>query len=140
MTVPSNDDRLMATIAHASVIIFGPGILVGLLIWLTKKERDSFASRQGLQATIYQLLGMVVIMALWFLWGIFYALSWIPLVQNPEQYNDAPPPIFWIGLASMVVPLLGMVFWTLYGLWGALKCYRGDDFRYAVIGKILKLD
>jgi uncharacterized Tic20 family protein len=136
-TNPSREECLMASIAHASVIIFGPGILVGVLIWLTQKEKSSFASGQGLQATIYQLLGMIVIMALWIVWGIFYALTWIPLMQTPEQFEDAPPPIFWIGLASMVVPLIVMLAWALYGLWGALKTLRGRDFRYVLIGNLL---
>lgn len=136
-TNPSREERLMASIAHASVVIFGPGILVGVLIWLTQKEKAPFASKQGLQATVYQLLGMIVIMALWIVWGIFYALTWIPIMQNLEQFEAAPPPIFWIGLASMVVPLIVMLAWALYGLWGALKSLRGHDFRYALIGKLL---
>ena len=133
----SREECLMAAIAHASVVIFGPGILVGVFIWITQKERASFASRQGLQAALYQLLGMVVIMALWIVWGIFYALTWIPIVQNPEQFEDAPPPIFWIGMASMVVPFMVMLAWALYGFWGALKSLRGHDFRYVFIGNLL---
>jgi len=136
-TNPSREECLMAAIAHASVIVFGPGILVGVVIWLTQKEKSPYASRQGLQATLYQLLGMIVITALWTVWGIFYALTWIPIVQNPEQFEDTPPPIFWIGLASMVVPLMFMLAWALYGLWGALKSLRGHDFRYALIGNLL---
>lgn len=136
-TNPSREECLMASIAHASVVVFGPGILVGVLIWLTQKEKAPFASRQGLQATVYQLLGMIVIMALWVVWGIFYALTWIPIMQNLEQFEAAPPPIFWIGLASMVVPLMVMLVWALYGLWGALKSLRGHDFRYVLIGKLL---
>jgi len=141
--MPSNvtgEDRLMASIAHASVVIFGPGILVGLLIWLSQKEKASYASQQGLQATVYQAVGMVVIMALWFLWGIFYALTWIPLIQNPNQFEEAPPPIFWIGLASMAIPFFAMLVWALYGLWGAYKTLRGQEFRYVVIGNLLSED
>jgi uncharacterized Tic20 family protein len=130
----------MASIAHASVVIFGPGILVGLLIWLSQKEKASYASQQGLQATVYQAVGMVVIMALWFLWGIFYALTWIPLIQNPNQFEEAPPPIFWIGLASMAIPFFAMLVWALYGLWGAYKTLRGQEFRYVVIGNLLSED
>jgi len=136
-TNPSREERLMASIAHASVVIFGPGILVGVLIWLTQKDKAPFASKQGLQATVYQLLGMIVIMALWIVWGIFYALTWIPIMQNLEQFEAAPPPIFWIGLASMVVPLIVMLAWALYGLWGALKSLRGHDFSYVLMGKLL---
>jgi uncharacterized Tic20 family protein len=135
---PSREEYLMAAIAHASVVIFGPGVLVGVVIWLTQKEKAAFASGQALQAAVFQLLGMIFIMALWVIWSIFYALTFIPLVQNPEQYENAPPPLFWIGMASMVIPLIGMLAWVLYGLWGAVKTFRGHDFRYVLIGNLLR--
>lgn len=136
-TTPSPEDRLMAAFAHASVVVFGPGILVGVLIWLTQKEKAAYASWQALQAAIYQLIGMIVTMALWTIWGIFYALTWIPFLQNPELLEGPPPPIFWIGMISMVVPLITMFFWTIYGLWGALRSFQGRNFLYALIGKFL---
>jgi uncharacterized Tic20 family protein len=140
LTHHSSEERLMASIAHASVVVFGPGILIGILIWLTQKEKSPYASDQGLQAAVYQLIGMIVIMAMWFIWGIFYALTWIPLIQDMEKFEDAPPPIFWIGLASMIVPFLVMFLWAVYGLWGALRTLRGRDFRYAILWKLLQSD
>ena len=137
---PSRDECILAALAHASAVVFGSGILVGVLIWLTQKEKAYFAARQGLQAAVFQLIGMVVIMALWMLWGIFYALTFIPLIQDPEQFEAAPPPIFWIGLASMVIPFIAMLFWALYGLWGAYRTFRGQDFRYVLIGKLLETE
>ena len=35
---PSREECLMASVAHASVVVFGPGIMVGVLIWLTQKN------------------------------------------------------------------------------------------------------
>jgi uncharacterized Tic20 family protein len=134
---PSADERLMAVLAHGSVVLSGPRILVGVLVWLTQRERSAYASRQGLQAAVYQLLGMVVIVGLWFLWGIFYAIAMLPMLREPDRYQDAPPPIFWAGMIAMVVPLLLMVAWGLYGLWGAWRCLRGRDFRYALLGNRL---
>jgi hypothetical protein len=37
----------------------------------------------------------------------------------------------------MAIPMVLMVIWGLYGLWGALRCWRGEEFRYAVLGKKL---
>jgi uncharacterized Tic20 family protein len=133
----STEERLMAAVAHASVIVFGTGILVGVIIWITQKEKNPYASWQGLQATVYQLIGMIVVMALWVLWGIFYAITFIPIMQYPEIYSDAPPTIFWVGTASMVIPLFVMFIWMLYGLWGAFKTFRGQDFRYVIIGSLI---
>ena len=134
---PSSEERLMAAIAHAAVVVFGPGILVGVFIWLTQKEKAAYASNQGLQAAVFQLVGMILTMVMWVAWGIFYALTWIPFVQNPELLDGPPPPIFWIGMISMVVPLLVMLAWSLYGLWGALQAFRGRDFHYPLIGNLL---
>jgi uncharacterized Tic20 family protein len=136
-TIPSSEERLMATISHAAVVVFGPGILVGVFVWLTQKEKATYASKQGLQAAVFQLVGMILTMGMWVLWGIFYALTWIPFVNNPELLDGPPPPIFWIGMISMVVPLLVMLAWSLYGLWGAVQAFRGQDFRYILIGKLL---
>ena len=136
-TNPSSEERLMAAISHAAVVVFGPGILVGVFIWLTQKEKAVYASKQGLQAAVFQLVGMILTMGMWVLWGIFYALTWIPFVNNPELLDGPPPPIFWIGMISMVVPLLVMLAWSLYGLWGAVQAFRGQDFRYMLIGKLL---
>jgi uncharacterized Tic20 family protein len=139
-TSVAGEERLLAAIAHASVVASGLGILIGVLIWLTQREKSAFAARQGLQAAVYQLLGLIAIVAIWFLWGIFYALTFIPLIRAPHLYPDAPPPIFWVGMGSMVIPLIVMAIWGLYGLWGALQSWRGRDFKYLVVGNLLPKD
>jgi uncharacterized Tic20 family protein len=138
-SMPTMEERLMAALSHAAVIVSGPGILVGVIIWLTQREKSSYASRQGLQAVVYQLLGFLAIIILWFLWGFFYFLTFIPLILNPDQFQDAPPPIFWVGMGAMVIPLAFMVVWALYGLWGAWMTLQGRDFNYAFIGKKIQI-
>lgn len=132
------EERLMAALSHAAVIVSGPGILVGVIIWLTQREKSPYASRQGLQAAVYQLLGMILIIVLWLLWGIFYFISFIPLILSADQYQNAPPPIFFVGLGAMIIPLAFMFVWGLYGLWGALMTLQGRDFNYAFIGRLLQ--
>lgn len=133
----SHESRLMAAIAHASVVVTGPGVIVGVLIWLTQKERSAYASRQAMQAAIYQLSGMVVIVFSWILWTVFFSIALIPIFQHPEIYEESPPPVFWISMVSMLIPLAIMVAWWIYGLWGAYKCWRGVPFRYVLIGRML---
>ncbi|MBN1312694.1 MAG: hypothetical protein JXB30_14860, partial [Anaerolineae bacterium] len=86
----------------------------------------------ALQAAVYQLITLLITIGVWIVWTIFYILSFIPLFQLPE--GDPPPPIFWIGIGSMVIPLAIMLVFGLYGLWGALKTWQSKDFRYVVIG------
>ena len=130
-----SDERLMAAIAHGSVVVTGPGIVVGVLIWLTQKEKSPYAAAQAMQAAVYQLLGTIAVVALWIAYSIFVTIACIPIFQNPAQYENTLPPLFWPSMASMVIPFAVMVVWWLYGLWGALQCWRGEEFRYAFIGK-----
>ena len=134
----SQEERLLAALAHAAIITGMIAPIAGLLIYITQKEKSAYAARQGLQAAIYQLFGLLVMILAWACWGMFYAVSLIPLMANANQYNDAPPPIFWIGLGSMVCPFIVMAIWGLYGLWGAIRAWTGADFRYLVIGQMVE--
>lgn len=136
----SLEERQMAAIAHGSVIVTGPGIIVGVLIWLTQKEKSPYAAAQAMQAAVYQLLGMIAIVILWIAYSIFVLIATLPIMQHPAQYEDTLPPLFWVSMASMLIPFVIMGVWWLYGLWGALQCWRGKDFRYALIGKRLLTD
>lgn len=130
------EERLLAALAHGSVVAQGLGLLAGVLIYVTQREKSRFAAFQALQAAVYQLIALIVVMGAWLLWGVFYALSMIPLISMPE--SAAPPPIFWIGLGSMVLPIALMVLIGLYGLWAALRAWQGREFRYALIGTWLE--
>lgn len=134
----SQEERLLAALAHAAIITGMIAPVAGLLIYITQKEKSAYAARQGMQAAIYQLLGLLVMILAWSCWGVFYAISLIPLMTNPDQYNDAPPPIFWIGMGSMICPFIVMAIWGLYGLWGMVRAWVGADFRYFVIGQMVE--
>jgi hypothetical protein len=132
------EDRLLAALAHAAIITGMIAPIAGLLIYITQKEKAAYAAQQGLQAAIYQLLGLLVMILAWACWGVFYTISLVPLMANADKYNDAPPPIFWIGLGSMICPFIVMAIWGLYGLWGAVRAWMGADFRYLVIGQLVE--
>jgi uncharacterized Tic20 family protein len=134
----SQEERLLAALAHAAIITGMIAPVAGLLIYITQKEKSAYAAGQGLQAAIYQLAGLLMMILAWSCWGIFYAISLIPLMANADKYSDAPPPIFWLGLGSMICPFIVMAIWGLYGLWGAVRAWTGADFRYLVIGQMVE--
>ena len=134
----TQEERLLAALSHAAIVMNMMGPVVGVLIYITQKEKSAYAARQGLQAALYQILGTIVIIMLWLCWGVLYTLSFIPLMTNANAYNDAPPPIFWVGLGSMICPLIIMVLWVLYGLYGAVRAWTGVEFRYAFVGQLLE--
>lgn len=142
-SVPSLSERRLAAFAHASILLgpfsnFVGGTLIALVIWITQRQKSTFVRRQALQSLVVQLIFLVVTILMWVLWTIFYLFSLIPLFTQPDLYNDAPPPLFWIGLGSMIIPCGLTVLLPLIGLWPALRTYQGHDFRYPWLGDWLE--
>ncbi len=138
MEKPTRDERIMAALAHGSIIVSGLGIVVGAIIWLQQREKSEFAARQALQAVLYQFATLVLSFVGWGCWGCFYALTFIPLITEAEKYADAPPPIFWVGLFSMFLPMILMALMSLYGIIGAVLVLTGRDFEYLILGRMTK--
>lgn len=131
----TTENRLLAAITHLSVIVQGTGILLGVFIYVSQREKSRYVAFQALQAAIFQLIHLVITIALWLLWGVLYGLSMIPLIMQAEANPDAAPPaIFWISMILMIVPLFYMVITGLYGLWGGWRAWQGKDFKYLLIG------
>jgi uncharacterized Tic20 family protein len=131
-------------LAHGSVLLglftngIG-GIVAALVIWVLQKEKSAYAAGQALQALVYQSVTFMITMLGWCCWGIVYtALILIPLASNPGAYDAAPPAGMWVGLGLMVIPFAIWGLTILYGLIGAVRCYGGHDFRYAIIGNWLR--
>jgi hypothetical protein len=129
----------LAALAHGSIVAQAIGMIVGILVYLTQREKSRYVAFQSLQADVYQLLNFTIILGLWLVWEIFYGMSIFPFIQmtnaNP---NASPPSIFWIALISVIIPLLYTVLITFYGLWDGLQTWLGKDFRYMLIGAWLE--
>jgi uncharacterized Tic20 family protein len=137
------DEKTLAALAHGSIVIglmtngMG-GIIAALVIWLVQKEKSAYVAAQALQSLIYQAITFLVTMIAWCCWVVLYmALIFVPLLSNPGAYEAAPPAGLWVGLALMIVPfgIWGLI--ILYGLYGAVRCLGGHDFKYAIIGNWL---
>jgi hypothetical protein len=137
----SRDKRGLAALAHGSILLgfFSNGIggiIAALVIWLTQREKSAYVAGQALQALVYQAVTFVVIMLAWCCWGALWMLMiLLPLFANPSAYETAVPAGFWVGLLLMVVPLGIWAIAILYGLWGAMRCFGGHDFKYVLIGR-----
>lgn len=131
-----NESRLLAGIAHATAITQGIGILVAIIIYRHLREKSPRYAFQALQSAAYQLFSLGVVILSWMLWFVFYLLSFIPMMDLGP--SDAPPPIFWVALGSMLIPFFIMVVLSIYGLVGAVKTWRGKEFSYALIGRLVE--
>ena len=138
---PSNDERMLAALAHASIVanVFNlAGMFAAMLIWATQRERSTYVRGHALQALLYQGLALVAGLALAGCWGLCLLVSLLPAAVRPDLYRTSPPNSFWIALLSLIVPLGFGVAATLYGLYGAYQTYRGKPFRYPIAGRVAR--
>lgn len=134
----TDEERMLAAVSHAAILTGAVAPLVSLFVYINQKEKSAFAAGQALQALAYQLAAILLLIMAWGCWGIFYVLSFLPLIADPYQYQAGPPPSFWLGLGSMVCPFIVMGLLGVYGLYGAVRAWQGADFRYLVLGKLVK--
>lgn len=123
----SRNERLGSAIAHASLLVVGIPATVLLLdlpwsllfcpvlpymIGRSFRRRGmTWGAYQGMQASVVQLLILVVAMMAWLTSGL-QSLS--------------------------VLFIAGGFFLSLYTLWGALDTWLGDDFQYIGISRLLE--
>lgn len=142
-TMLTQDEKTLAGLAHGSILlgIFTSGmggIIAALVIWLLQREKSAYVAVQALQSLVYQAVTFLLTMLAWCCWGVLWtALILIPLLGNPAVYDVNPPAGLWVGLFLMIVPFGIWGLTILYGLYGAVRCLGGHDFKYAVIGNWL---
>jgi len=148
----TQDERIMAALAHASVIIPFWGLVGAIVVWATQREKSRFVSFQALQGAAYQLclivLGLIG-------GGCYMVASFGMFLLMPASMlamGDLSDPNTAGGIVAILVAILtsflpfclmGLFFLfaaacVCYGLYGAVRVLQGDDFRYAIIGPRLE--
>ncbi len=137
----SKDERLNAVLAHAGILlgIFSRGVLgivLAGLIWVTQRGKSRFAARQAAQAFVYQLLGILVALVAWLLWGlVLFGAIFVPVALNPQHPESLQPYTMIPAFALMIVPFGVLIAWSIYGIYAAVQAWNGKDFSYPLIGR-----
>ncbi len=93
---PSQNDRIMAALAHVSALLPFWGVIAPIVIWVTQKDKSRFVAFQALQALAYQIsmilagfVGMACYMCSFF-------VMFVPLMMasSSEQSSAPPGPLF----------------------------------------------
>lgn len=139
---PSEDERVLAALSHASIVANAVnliGMIATALIWTKQRDRSPFVRSHALQALVYQgsVLLIAIFMALF--GGLCLALSLLPVLLRPDLYRSSPPSYsVWIGVLTLLMLIGFSVLATLYGLYGAYQAYRGRPFRYLLVGRLAR--
>lgn len=145
----SDDERLWAAIAHASVWItfltaFATAgfsvplsIFVPLVIYFVFRNKSDYVTFHALQAFVIQLLGTVGAMALLVVGGIAWFVGLVvALLLMVVLIGFILTPLW--GLVGVVL-LLGVValpfVMLMFGTMAAIQTYNGRDYRYPYIAR-----
>jgi uncharacterized Tic20 family protein len=135
---PSQEERIMAALAHGSILLFGMGIVAAIVLWVAQKDKSHYVAFQALQAVAYHIVGFAIFMVGMACWMGLYFVSLIPLMTTPEESAGAALWIFLLATLLMLVPFVQMGLWITGGCWGAARTLQGREFRYIVVGRYLE--
>src|SRR4051794_5968893 len=137
---PSEDERVLAALSHASVVanvVNLAGMIATALIWTMHRDRSPYVRAHALQALVYQGAVLLITLFLALFGGLCLALSLLPALLRPDLYRASPPSYsVWIGVLALLALIGFCALATLYGLYGAYQVYRGRRFRYVLIGRL----
>lgn len=135
----SQNERLLAAVSHASILMPVAGSVLPFAIWISHKEKSEFVREQSLQALIYQLsltVFFVISMGCLFLSLIARSTSISFNTSNSTQFlNPFQDMSLVYTLIVNIIILLGLFLFSVYGIVGAVKTFQGKPFRYIFIMK-----
>lgn len=145
----SDDERLWAAVAHASVwvtfitALFTAGfsvplsIFVPLVIYFLFRNKSDYITFHALQAFVIQLAGTVGALALLVIGGVAWFVGLvIALLLMLVLIGFVLAPLWGIvGIALLVAVFLMPFAMLLFGTIAAIQTYNGRDYRYPYIAK-----
>jgi uncharacterized Tic20 family protein len=116
----------VSVLAHASILLgffFRYSFILPLLVWKTQRH-SKYSEFQARQATYYQVFALILLLC------ISFGAELLMLLPTPAdgkaQRVDA--------LLVKQIELFVYSLLSLYALYGAYRCSRGESFRYILIG------
>ena len=136
---PSQDERVIAALAHVSAILPFMGVIAPIVIWVTQREKSRYVAFQALQAVAYQLTMIVA----WMIgMGCYFCSFFATFLSIPMVSSSGTTPAgnalaelgFIIPFLSLGVIFLVVLAFIVYGIVGAINVFQGKPFRYVFIG------
>jgi uncharacterized Tic20 family protein len=141
-SISTQDERVMAAIAHATIIFAAVGLLGPLVVWGTQREKSEFLAFQALQAAVYQfvlILGGLLVGVLYMC--SFFVIPFLTIASIPADEGVAvclPMVGMSCSFGILFLIMLGWLAYIGYGLFAAVSVLQGKDFRYAFLGEWLE--
>lgn len=130
---PTQDERTMATLAHALSIL---GFIAPLVIFLIKRP-SRFVSFHALQALLWHIAYLILIVVLMV---TFFAVFFFTIITQAEAHKNAGPPpamflmipLMWLGFAGGAIA--NLILAVVY----AIKASQGEWANYPIFGRLAR--
>jgi uncharacterized Tic20 family protein len=146
--IPYRDaqERIMAALCHLNVILVITGTLVPFIVWVMERGKSMRLQKEALGSLIWQgaqgiisvVIGILGSMAA----GFFPWLLYVSIEQPGQGITDGMPLYLMGGglafLFGLLVGLLILAFFQVYGLIATAKVSQGKEFTYPLIQKWIK--
>jgi uncharacterized Tic20 family protein len=138
-SLTTQDERVMAGLAHLSALIPMMGMIAPIVIWVTQKENSKYVAFQSLQALAYQITMVIASFIGWACYGIsFFGIFFtIPFAATPGSTEQVSP----LAIVPALFPFLtfGLIFFSGfiligYAIYGGVRAFMGKPFRYLLVG------
>ncbi|HNT54973.1 MAG TPA: DUF4870 domain-containing protein [Anaerolineaceae bacterium] len=134
---PTSNNRTLAALAHAGILFPGIGLILPLLIWRSTRQQSRQTAFQALQALGWQILEVFFVQIV----GLILELIYVVIVVFSGTTDLAADKIGGLTTTGALVPVgavIGLaIVYALIGLFGAVLCLTGRDFRYPWLGSKL---
>jgi len=132
---PATDEKLMSLLSHISILIPNIGIMAPIIIWITQKDKSQLIRFNALQAIFFQIVFFILVILSIFIGMILMIIALPALTSSP---NDAPGTLFWVSMGIMNLYFPFWLFFSIYGIIASVKSFKGGEFKYPIIGSIIK--
>jgi len=133
-----SEERLFAAASHGAAILFGWGIVIPLVIWISQRERSNFVKFHALQAMAFQLtqtlFSIVMAFGLMFVYIVVLMATGFFTI---ESGSDNMPGLFAGQMLLFAGMFCMMAVYPVVGVIGAALTIAGRDFRYPILGNWL---
>ncbi len=101
--VPSSDERVMAALCHASIVLSLIGLVVPIVMWATQKDKSRYVAFQALQAVAFQLLRLVLLfIGMGCYMATVFSSVFMTAASESPRYGAFPPTML-IPFAALCV-------------------------------------
>lgn len=136
----SSDERILAALAHASVLLPGWGYLAPLIIWIIQRKKSAFVTFHALQALVYQLFQMVYWLVIFFFLFVLMMSVFMGSFAAIDRSGSSSSPFLFF-LPQMIMfggMVLGFALYAIFGILGGILTLARKDYRYPILGHWLE--